>query len=286
MAELSRTNEVKDFYNQVGWQRISAELYQNAIYEDLRPVSREYIERCHLRVNRHIIKNGKYLLDAGSGPVQWPAYLTYSEGYRYRVCMDISLVALQEARSRLDKKGLYIVGDISNLPFKSGVFGSTVSMHTLHHLSSDDQKRAYAEMYRTLAGKGKMVVVNGAASSRLMQQWLWLVKIAERLGVKTSLEAKVVKPAGSEPVKKDKEINDPRGTYTRKNSIQWIKTELKDYHLQLLPWRSVSVRFLRALIHPWLAGKYILRFLFWREERDPRWYAENGQYPMIVIEKE
>jgi SAM-dependent methyltransferase len=286
MAELSRTNEVKDFYNQVGWQRISAELYQNAIYEDLRPVSREYIERCHLRVNRHIIKNGKYLLDAGSGPVQWPAYLTYSEGYKYRVCMDISLVALQEARSRLDKKGLYIVGDISNLPFKSGVFGSTVSMHTLHHLSSDDQKRAYGEMYRTLAGKGKMVVVNGAASSRLMQQWLWLVKIAERLGVKTSLEAKVVKPAGSEPVKKDKEINDPRGTYTRKNSIQWIKTELKDYHLQLLPWRSVSVRFLRALIHPWLAGKYILRFLFWREERDPRWYAENGQYPMIVIEKE
>jgi SAM-dependent methyltransferase len=286
MAELSRTNEVKDFYNQVGWQRISAELYQNAIYEDLRPVSREYIERCHLRVNQHINKKGKFLLDAGSGPVQWPAYLTYSEEYKYRVCMDISFVALQEARSRLGKNGLYVVGDISNLPFKSGVFGSTVSMHTLHHLSSDDQKRAYAEMYRTLAGKGKMVVVNGAASSRLMQQWLWLVKIAERLGVKTSLEAKVVMPAGSEPVKKDKEIIDPRGTYTRKNSIQWIKTELKDYHIQLLPWRSVSVRFLRALIHPWLAGKYILRFLFWREERDPRWYAENGQYPMIVIEKE
>jgi SAM-dependent methyltransferase len=286
MAELSRTNEVKDFYNQVGWQRISAELYQNAIYEDLRPVSREYIERCHLRVNQHINKKGKFLLDAGSGPVQWPAYLTYSEGYKYRVCMDISLVALQEARSRLGNNGLYVVGDISNLPFKSGVFGSTVSMHTLHHLSSDDQKNAFAEMYRTLAGKGKMVVVNGAASSRLMQQWLWLVKIAERLGVKTSLEAKVVRPAGSEPVKKDKEISDPRGTYTRKNSIQWIKTELKDYHLQLLPWRSVSVRFLRALIHPWLAGKYILRFLFWREERDPRWYAENGQYPMIVIEKE
>ena len=45
--------------------------------------------------------------------------------------MDISLVALQEARSRLGKKGLYVVGDISNLPFKVGVFGSTVSMHTL-----------------------------------------------------------------------------------------------------------------------------------------------------------
>ena len=72
--------------------------YQNARYEDLRPVSREYIERCHLRVNRHLDRPGKFLLDAGSGPIQYPAYLTYMEGYQYRVCVDISIVALQEAR--------------------------------------------------------------------------------------------------------------------------------------------------------------------------------------------
>jgi SAM-dependent methyltransferase len=286
MADSSRTNEVKDFYNQVGWQRIGDELYQNAIYEDLRPVSREYIERCHLRVNRHINREGKYLLDAGSGPVQWPAYLTYSEGYQYRVCMDISLVALQEARRRLGDKGLYVVGDISRMPFKNGVFGSTVSMHTLHHLSSDEQKRGYEEMFRTLAGKGSMVVINGASSSRLMQKWLWLIKVAERLGVKTSVEAKTAKPSTPNSMNNNELNKDARGTYTRKNSIAWIETELMDYNPELLPWRSVSVRFLRALIHPWLAGKYWLRLLFWREEQDPRWYAENGQYPMIVIEKE
>ncbi len=286
MADSSRTNEVKDFYNQVGWQRISDELYQNAIYEDLRPVSREYIERCHLRVYRHITREGKYLLDAGSGPVQWPAYLTYSEGYQYRVCMDISLVALQEARHRLGDKGFYVVGDISRMPFKNGVFGSTVSMHTLHHLSSDEQKRGYDEMFRTLAVKGSMVVVNGASSSRLMQKWLWLIKVMERLGVKTSVEAKTAKPSTPNPVNENDTNKEARGTYTRKNSIAWIGTELKDYNPELLPWRSVSVRFLRALIHPWLAGKYWLRLLFWREEQDPHWYAENGQYPMIVIEKE
>ncbi len=199
MTDLSRTNEVKDFYNQVGWQRISDELYQNAIYEDLRPVSREYIERCHLRVNRYLNRQGNYLLDAGSGPVQWPAYLSYSDGYRYRVCMDISLVALIEARNRLNEKGLYVVGDISRLPFKENAFGSTVSMHTLHHLSSEDQKNAYEEMFRTLNPKGQMVVVNGASSSRLMERWLWLVKVAERLGVKTSVETKMVKSAGGKP---------------------------------------------------------------------------------------
>ena len=42
------------FYDQVGWQQVSEGQYQNARYEDLRPVSREYIHRCHLRVNRHL----------------------------------------------------------------------------------------------------------------------------------------------------------------------------------------------------------------------------------------
>jgi SAM-dependent methyltransferase len=286
MAEVSRTNQVKDFYNQVGWQRISDELYQNAIYEDLRPVSREYIERCHMRVKNHLAKEGKYLLDAGSGPVQWPAYLTYSEGYQYRVCMDLSHVALIEARNRLREKGLYVVGDISTLPFREGVFGGTVSMHTLHHLSSEDQRKAYDEMLRTLESYCTMVIVNGSSSSLFMQQLNWMVMLAERLGVKTSVEVKTVKPAVEKP-KKETEVEPlARGTYIQKNSILWIRNELKDYHMQVLPWRSVSVRFMRAVIHPWLAGKYWLRFIFWREEKDPLWYAENGQYPMVVINKD
>ena len=65
-------DQVREFYNQVGWQEVSEGLYQNARYEDLRPVAREYIHRCHLRVLRHLKSSGKYLLDAGSGPIQYP----------------------------------------------------------------------------------------------------------------------------------------------------------------------------------------------------------------------
>ncbi len=35
--------EVREFYDQVGWQVVGEDLYQNARYEDLRPVSQEYI---------------------------------------------------------------------------------------------------------------------------------------------------------------------------------------------------------------------------------------------------
>ena len=60
-ANLDVKQEVRQFYDQVGWQLIGEQLYQNARYEDLRPVAREYIHRCHLRVARHLNPCGRYL---------------------------------------------------------------------------------------------------------------------------------------------------------------------------------------------------------------------------------
>ena len=143
--------EVREFYDQVGWQEVTQGVYQNAHYEDLRPVAREYIHRCHLRVARHLKPAGRFLLDAGSGPIQYPEYLDYSQGYQYRVCVDISIVALQEARKRIGEHGLFVVADVANLPFKPGVFEGVVSLHTIHHLPQEEQLQAYQELYRVLA---------------------------------------------------------------------------------------------------------------------------------------
>ena len=114
--------EVRQFYDRVGWQKVADGVYQNARYEDLRPVASEYIHRCHLRVNRHLRQGGRFLLDAGSGPIQYPEYLTYSQTYQKRVCLDISIVALQEARQRIGERGVYVVADVANLPFQTAVF--------------------------------------------------------------------------------------------------------------------------------------------------------------------
>ena len=179
--ETEVKRQVREFYNQVGWQVVSEGLYQNAHYEDLRPVAREYIHRCHLRVGRHLKPGGQFLLDAGSGPIQYPEYLTYSEGYTYRVCLDISLVALQEARKRIGDRGLFVVADVANLPFRPVIFEGEVSLHTLHHLSERDQVRAYAELNRVLAPGCTAVVVNGWSESRLMKNLNWMVIGFDRL---------------------------------------------------------------------------------------------------------
>lgn len=279
--EKALKHQVSDFYDQVGWQKVQGDLYQNATYEDLRLVSQTYIERCHLRVNRHLQPQGKFLLDAGSGPVQYPAYLTYSAGYQKRVCLDISIVALKEARKRLKKHGLYVVADVSHLPFKKDSFDGVVSLHTLHHLTTKDQVASYLDIHRVLAPNKQAVVVNGWGITSLMNRTVWLVKLAERLNRKKT----IIK---AEPQKKDitPSLPQKRGTFVEKTSAEWLKKQLGGkIPFEIFVWRSVSVRFLRALIQPGFGGKFWLNQLYKLEEKYPTYFGENGQYPMIVLRK-
>src|SRR5574338_242241 len=182
MSEVEVKRRVRQFYDRVGWQAAEGGNYQNARYEDLRPVSREYIHGCHLRVKRFLKPTGRFLLDAGSGPVQYAEYLTYSEGYQRRVCVDISIVALKEARQRIGEHGLFVVADVANLPFKAEPFEGVVSLHTFHHLPLAQQALAYDELHRVLRPGCPAVVVNGWTDSPLMRRSVWLVHGMERVG--------------------------------------------------------------------------------------------------------
>jgi SAM-dependent methyltransferase len=280
MTEPDVKQQVRKFYDQVGWQLEADGLYQNAHYEDLRPVSAEYIHRCHGRVGRHLKSSGKYLLDAGSGPVQYEEYMEYLRDYQYRVCADISIVALTEARKKLGEKGLYVVSDIANLPFKKEVFEGVMSMHTIHHLPWEDHVRAYQELYRVLAPSSTGVVVNGWTDPALIGWLDHLVKMVNRT------RRKLGKKSASIMKNKLSDQEKEKGTFVKKYNATWLKAELNGkVPIEILVWRSASVRFLRTFIHQKLAGKQLLRWLFALEEKYPRYFGENGQYPLIVINK-
>jgi SAM-dependent methyltransferase len=212
------------------------------------------------------------------------------EGYQYRLCLDISIVALQEARKRIGEKGLFVVADVANLPFKADVFEGIVSLHTLHHLPITEQKKAYKDLNRVLAPNHTAVLVNGWTRTPLMERWSWLVRGMERLGGLLN-KFKNQEPKPSTPVKEKAEsIKEPMkkeatGTFVEKLDADWLRRELAGNDLKILVWRSVSVRFLRAVIHAPLAGKLWLKLLYTLEEKNPAYYGEQGQYPLIVFTK-
>ncbi len=275
--------EVKNFYDGIGWQMTEEGVYQNARYEDLRPVSRDYIHRCHLRVNRFLTHQGKYILDAGSGPIQYPEYLTYSEGYQYRVCLDLSHVALVDARKRIGSKGLFVVADVAHMPFADDAFESVVSLHTFHHLPMEGTKHAYREVNRILKPNGAAVVVNGWNYSPFMKRMNWFIRAGERLSRHARTETKSEEPAQAKAAPAPKK---PAGTYVEKFDAKVFRKEIMpEFDMRISVWRSVSVRFLRAVIKPGWGGKFLLKALFWLEEVFPRYFGEKGQYPLIIMKK-
>jgi hypothetical protein len=274
--------QVREFYDEIGWHQEADGYYQNARYEDLRPVSREYIHNCHMRVKRHLAPQGDILLDAGSGPVQWPEYLSYSENYRFRLCADISITALKEARKRLRDKGLYVVADISNLPFTPNAFDGVVSMHAIHHIPQTEHKRAYGELFRVLKPSRAAVVVNGWDYPLLMRIgsfFLRPVRVVKSLLTRRRLPGFIKK-------KKARSLDLNTGTHIAKVDAAWLRAELADLTpIEIYVWRSLSTRFMRILVHPWLGGRFVLKLIYGFEERFPRFFGENGQYPLIVMTK-
>lgn len=278
---MSLKQEVSEFYNQVGWQEISQGLYQNAHYEDLRPVSREYIHKCHLRLCRHLSSAGKYLLDAGSGPIQYPEYLEYSKGYQYRLCADISMGGLQEARKRIGDHGLFVVCDIAHLPFKADAFDGVVSLHTIHHLPLDEHSRAYDELYRVLAPGHLAAIVNGWGAAPLADFADWMVQVYRKFRSQKTKAESSSPPPTSQPV-----TSKPSGTFVKKHDVRWFKNEIASrIASEIWVWRSVNVHFLRTFVHERFGGRFLLRLLYWIEERFPHFLGKNGQYPIIVFRK-
>ena len=285
-TEIALKAQVRQFYDSIGWRQIGEGLYQNARYEDLRPVSRSYLRRCHRRVARFLPRRGTYLLDAGSGPIQYPEYLEYSQGFRYRVCLDLSRRALLEARQRIGDHGLYVMGDLADLPFRKQAFEGVVSLHTVHHLPLTEQEAAFRGFLRVLRPGGRSAVVyTWGDASPLMRVSTPLVRAANGLLARLRRLRRGGGPAARGPAAAE-ELLAARGTHTFRHDYTWIRDRLGDLPgLEIRVWRTASTAFLRALIHGPLLGALWLRMLFQCEEWAPRLLGRLGQYPLIVFEK-
>jgi SAM-dependent methyltransferase len=292
-AQVSLRAEKKvlqDFYDSIGWQKEekeAASFIDSLKWEDLRPVASEYIHNCHLRVKRFIKNQGRYLLDAGSGPIQYPEYLSYSDGYDFRICMDLSFLALKEAQKKLGNKGIYILGDITNIPLEDNTVDGAVSLHVIYHVPKDEQVFALRELQRVLKPGSSAVVVYSWPTSQALE-WLLFPRRIKK-GVRR-LNQKLKSPVKRLLRWENREmaatpVSVPETPYHYTHNLAYFKNNLKEMTFDVSVWRSVNVPFLRMYIHPHLFGAAILRWIYRQEEGKPALYGRIGQYPLFVIRK-
>lgn len=275
--------DVQDFYDQIGWQKVEEELFTDALEnEDLRPVSKDYIHKCHLRVNRYLKPSGKYFLDVASGPIQYPEYLSYSNGFDTRICIDISLLALKEARRKLGDKGIYILADITNLPLKDSSVDAVLSLHTIYHVPEDEQGVAFREIYRVLKpGSSAVVVYSWGINSPLMNLTLFPFKIMQML---KAFVIRILSKRNNTRLMKSSEDYQPK-LYFHAHNYKYLARQIRGFDFDISVWRSVSVSFTKTYIHSYLFGKQALALIYWLEDKFPYMAGRLGQYPLFVIKK-
>ena len=269
LRSCTKTENVKAFYDSEGWQQ-QEETYKDAQdSEDLRQISSQYIQNCHHRLKRYLPQQGKFLLDIASGPVQYDAYQQYCDNFDLRICADISIQALKQAQNRMQSKAIYVLCDITKLPFRTNALDACISLHTIYHVPKDDQLRAFAQLHRVLKPSGKAVIVySWGKHSFLMKctlgplKFLYKILRGLRIGSKSA------------------------NIYFHANNYAWITKVLgKRFQIDLYPWRSINVPFMKIFIHRWLGGKFILNSFYFLEEKYPKLMSRIGAYPVIVINK-
>lgn len=279
-TEAPDTAAVRRFYDEIGWTGDASGTFEDARrWEDLRPVSADYIARCHARVSRHLPAKGRYLLDIASGPIQYDAYLPYSAGMEQRICADISSTALRAAKIKLGDQGLYVQCDITRLPFRNGCLDGFVSLHTVYHVPADRQLLAFRELERVTQPGGSGAVIyswgSHAGLVALLENFSWKELL------KRCLPSAMVRALSQAP---SPSVDKPQGLYFSPHDYRWFQREVAlNGKWVLKVWRAASVPMLQRYIGETAGGRALLKLLYRIEESCPRLCGRYGLYPMLVF---
>lgn len=268
---------VFNYYNELKYsKRDDCVIYEDAPkWVDFRDVSSDYIHNSFTRAKQHLNSQGKYLLDIASGPIGLTEYINLSENFEIRICADISVKALMQARINYKNgKAIYICADICNIPIKDNVCDSVLCQHTLYHVPKNDQKTAVNEMYRvTKPGSNLVIVYSWFYHSWFMNISLLpvqLYRITRHFAGKIYVNVFKSKPR----------------LYFYAHGMNWFRHNfIFGDNFEFFCWRSTNKYFLKLYIHEKFGGKKILDWLQKSENKHPGFWGKAGEYPIIKVTK-
>ena len=152
------------------------------MYEKIRPSITQWLPRYYTALR--LIKIGEsFILDASCGTGDTTIELK-KKGVKV-IGINISKEEIMLAREKADKGGAkidFVIGDLTNAPFKDKTFDQIISLDTLEHIEDDD--RVFQEFGRMLKPSGKLIlsVPYGATNSaELFREQRILRKLIPRM---------------------------------------------------------------------------------------------------------
>jgi len=168
---------VKDWYDRFGWQRNDRGQYNDsAEFSQSMPIGHGLYELLsHLSIIDRL-PGGDFVLDAASGAIAHPEYMAFSWFYKSRVCVDMSITALDEAYTKLRQTDFCCLADICELPFRDKTFDGAVSGYTIQHIPEAQQIRAIKELYRVIRPGAHLCIFTEVVRSRGHKSVVFLLR--------------------------------------------------------------------------------------------------------------
>lgn len=265
------------FYDEVGWSKQATGLYNDtAKFVDTRAVSIKISRDGMLRLKKYFRRGGEFLLDAGCGPIPHDDLLDYGEGFQKRVCVDLSMAALDEARHKLGARGIYLQGDLSNLPVATDSVDAAMCYHVIYQLPPELQAKAFREIWRVLKPGGIAVVVYWWPGAKLA----WRAKRLARILLGPERDAAPAEGQGSDA---STSIAKPDHNPL---SLDWFESQPWPFRYDFDTYRIVDNVFLRNWIPDNWKGAAFLEALMLFQNLRPRYCGRNGEMPAIIIRKD
>lgn len=270
MTEEKET--VREFYNRFGWLKDGSGVYYDTVVNvDSRLVLNFYRYKICMRVKRFLKKDGKFFLDAGCGA---NPYLEGSASYECHVCVDLSRRGLLEARSKLNGKGAFLIGDLTRLPFRDEVFDAVLAAHVLYHIPKDEQASAIREMSRTLKLGATCVILYTRGKSWftiMFSQLPKLLKLIFRPVLRTRLQNK--EATGYIPP-----------LYVYAHDFHWFQKNFPEIEARC--WMLLDSGFTKSFIPNNMFGLVLVKAVLLFEKTFPHTLAKISSFPMFVIRKQ
>ncbi len=148
---------LKEFYDTHGWKKDknSRRYHDQLLHTDIDETSQKYMLRNEDRYKVNFENGGQCFLDAGCGAAPRQ---NFSRNFEKHVCVDISITGLAEAGKKLGDKGIYLIADLADLPFKDETFDGVLASHCLYHVHNDLQPVVLKELYRVTKSNKNLVV--------------------------------------------------------------------------------------------------------------------------------
>lgn len=270
-ADLNKATRA--FYDEVGWSKHASGLYNDtAKFVDTRPASLEFTRACMRRLKKHFKKGGQFLLDAGCGPIPHDELLEYGEKFQQRVCVDLSVAALSEAQRKLGDRGIYLQGDLTNLPVETGSVDAAMCYHVIYQLPPELQAKAFTEIWRVLKPGGVAVVVYWWPAPRLT----WRIERLARILLGPNKEA-------GEPTEPAPAAHTPDHNPL---SREWFESQPWPFRYSFDTYRVVNNQIMKNAIPSNWKGALFLKGLMLLQKLAPSYCGKHGVKPAIIIRKD